>query len=142
MARLPPDAPIGTRVARSSPGHPMLGRRITVISRDRATRKGVEAYFQRAGARPSSVVRLADVPPLAEGADAIVLFADDYPRRDAVAVFAKIRRALPRTLLIVVTDAEDAFLTSPAGDDRVVVLRRPAWIWMLADVVRASGWPI
>ncbi|MEI8258941.1 MAG: hypothetical protein WCJ30_25000 [Deltaproteobacteria bacterium] len=120
----------------------MLDHRITLVSSSRETVDGVREYLGRAGARLTSTGRLVDAPATSAGADAIVLFADDFPRAAALSTFAALREALPSTVIVVVTEAVEEF--SPAERDRaaagrVVVLRRPAWGWMLLDALLAGA---
>lgn len=119
----------------------MLDRRITVVSNNRETLDGVQHYLRRAGARTRTVSRLELADAASAGEDAVLLFADDYPRDAALRAFARLRAAQPATLLVVVTEAVEAF-APPARADRgggpVVVLRRPAWGWMLVDAIRGG----
>lgn len=120
----------------------MLDRKITLVSNNRETIDGVRAYLGRAGAHSESAECLDDACSRSAGADAIVLFADDFPRSAALETFAALRAALPSTLVIVVTEAVEEFSPPNESDeptDRVVVLRRPAWGWMLMDAVLAGG---
>jgi hypothetical protein len=115
-----------------------MSRKITVVSRDRATRRGVEDYLQRAGICVEIVSSLADARRSAAGADAMVLFADDYERTTFFAAIDQICRSRRRTMVIVVTEAVDDFGPSSRWADRVIVLRRPAWAWMLLDELRGD----
>jgi DNA-binding NarL/FixJ family response regulator len=120
----------------------MLDRTITVLSNNLETLDGVQQYLQRAGARARSASRLEDAATCAADADAVVLFADDYPRASSLRAFAQLRAERPSALLVVVTEDVDAF-TSLARAERgvggVVVLRRPAWGWMLVDAIRGGA---
>ncbi len=119
----------------------MLDRKIVLVSNNRETLDGVRAYLQRAGANLSGTARLDDASAAATGADAVVLFADDYPRQAALDTATTLRQLLPRTLLVVVTDDVHAFTPASFARDgcSVVVLRRPAWGWMLVEAVRTRS---
>jgi|SRR6266540_6316122 len=120
----------------------MFDRKITLISNSRETLDRVHKYLERTGARLSTAARLEDALMAAATANAILFFADDYPRQDALAALASLRRTLPATLLIVVTDAVEMFTPSVRGDrtaSHVIVLQRPAWAWMLVDALRAGS---
>lgn len=120
----------------------MLDRKITLVSSCRETLDGVREYLGRAGARSTSASSLEEAQVNSTGADAIVLFADDFPLPAALSTFAALRRALPSTLIVVVTEAVDEFspeVGSGQSDECAVVLRRPAWGWMLLDAVLAGA---
>src|SRR5258706_312135 len=120
----------------------MLDRKVTIVSNNRETIDGVREYLHRAGARAAGAVLLEDAPAAAAGSDAVVFFADDYPRDRALATFANLRATQPTIRLVVVTEATEAFaavLLPGAPSHGVVVLRRPAWGWMLLDAVRGGG---
>ncbi len=119
----------------------MVDRKITLVSSSRETIDGVREYLGRAGAHSTSVGTLEGALASSTGADAIVFFADDFPRPAALSTFAALRSALPATLIVVVTEAVAEFTPAdPAGTSArsVVVLRRPAWGWMLLDAVLAG----
>jgi len=120
----------------------MLDRKITLVSSSRETVDGVCDYLGRAGARATSAGSLEEAQASSTGADAIVLFADDFPRPAALSTFAALRKALPSILIVVVTEAVEEF-TPAVGSGKsvecVVVLRRPAWGWMLLDAVLAGA---
>jgi DNA-binding response OmpR family regulator len=117
----------------------MLDRSIIVVSNNPETLDGVQQYLQRAGARTYNASRLEDADAGAPSADAVLLFADDYPRAAALEAFTRFRAARPATLLVVVTEDVAAFAMparTESAASRVVVLRRPAWGWMLVDAIR------
>ncbi len=112
-----------------------LNLRLALISNDRETLDGVQQYFQRLGARISIAPRLEDAAARTSGADAALLFADDYPHEEALRVIP----ALSVKLVVVVTADVGNFRVSLPAErraDRVLVLPRPAWGWMLLDAVR------
>lgn len=119
----------------------MLDRRITIVSNNQETLDGVQLYLRRVGARAHGASRLDETDDTCAEADAILLFADDYPQTAAFRAFAHMRAAHPRTLVVVVTEDVGAFARSWGEDDggRVVVLRRPAWGWMLVDAIRSAA---
>lgn len=73
----------------------------------------------------------------ASDADAIVLFADDYPQEAVVSTVAR----LSARLVVIITGRSNDFEPLRARRDlrtRVIVLSRPTWGWMLLDAVRAG----
>jgi hypothetical protein len=115
----------------------MLDRTIAIVSNNPETLDGVQQYLRRVGARALAASRLEDVDAVNADADAVLLFADDYPRAVALRAFARLRASRPATLLVVVTEDVAAYAARAEGSaSRVVVLRRPAWGWMLVDALR------
>jgi len=113
-----------------------LEQRIVVLSSNRETLAGVQDYLRRVGARPSGVSVLDEAVPAARDADVLFFFADDFPAADALRTVC----ALSIERLIVIT--EDVELYEPERKRReltsheLVLLRRPAWGWMLLDALR------
>lgn len=68
----------------------MLDRKITVVSNDTETLDSVQQYLRRVGACSVITSRLKEVPTMAADADAVVLFADDYPRDAALRAFGEL----------------------------------------------------
>ena len=118
-------------------GHlPVVNLKLALVSTNRETLDGVQEYFKRVGAQLFTIPRVEDVREKAQGADVVVLFADDYPREAALKAVAE----LSVKLVIVVTAEVHAYSARPAkkGMPRVLVLARPAWGWMLLDAVRLA----
>ena len=115
----------------------MLNQRIAVVSTSRETLDGVQEYLRRAGARPSAVPVLEDAALAARQSDALLLFADDFP----TAASLRTLDGLSIGLLVVVTQEVESFRAQSArwARGRVVVLRRPAWGWMLIEALRSNG---
>lgn len=114
-----------------------LDQRIVVLSSNRETLDSVQEYLCRAGARPSGVSLLDDAALAARDADALFFFADDFPRADALRAVS----TFPVERLIVITqdvelfEAERRHHRTPRA---LIVLRRPAWGWMLLDALRTK----
>jgi hypothetical protein len=115
----------------------MFDFKLTLVSSDRDAVRGVESYLTRSGARVSTTSRLDDALGEPADADAVVLFADDYPPSD---VLRTVRQLATRLVVIVSGHEQDfAALWSDAPPTaRVVVLPRPTWGWMLLDAVRSG----
>lgn len=113
-----------------------LDLQLALISNDRRVAAGLQRYFDRLGARASSTSDLDEAPSSTRGADAVVLFADDYPEKNPLGILA----GLSAKVVVVVTSDVAAFRQAVAGTSlrsKVVVLPRPAWGWMVLDAVRA-----
>jgi len=115
----------------------MIPLRLALISNDRETLDGVKDYFERAGARLRATNRLEEASDTAAGAEAVVFFADDYPLEEARAAVAGLS---VRLVVIVTADvaAFNACRKGRASAERIVVLPRPAWGWVLLEAIRAS----
>lgn len=114
----------------------MVNLKLALVSTNRETLDGVQDYFRRVGAKLSTIPRLEEARQDVNGADVVVLFADDYPREAALQAVAE----FSVKLVIVVTAEVTAYEARPAKDGmpRVLVLARPAWGWMLLDAVRLA----
>ncbi len=89
------------------------------------------------GAATYGVSALEDAPPAADHCDAVLLFADDYPPLEALRLLSTVSVKV----CVVVTsrlDAADALRSAMRGPAQLVVLRRPAWGWMLLDALRSA----
>jgi hypothetical protein len=112
-----------------------LNLQLALISSDRRTLDGLKRYFERLGARLSSTSNLEEAPSSANGADAVFLFADDYPGKNVLSAVL----GLSVKLVVVVTSEVALFRAAIARaslDSKIVVVQRPAWGWMLVDAVR------
>lgn len=116
----------------------MLDRTITILTSSRETLDGVEQYLRRAGARASGVSRPEEIARAKGRIDAVLFFADDYPRNEAKRAFERLQRDPSIAVLVVITESVDEFRVGRGADARVVVLRRPAWGWMLVDAIRGE----
>ena len=116
----------------------MLDRTITILTSSRETLDGVEAYLRGAGARASGASRPEEIARANGRVDAVLFFADDYPRIEAKRAFDALQRDDSIAVLVVITASVDDFRTAREKDPRVVVLRRPAWGWMLVDAIRGE----
>jgi hypothetical protein len=111
--------------------------KLTLVSSDPDALWGVHDYLTRSGASLSSTSRLEHASEKASDADAIVLFADDYPQEEVVDTIAR----LSSRLVVIVTGRGSEFQQLRARRDlrtRIIVLPRPTWGWMLLDAVRAG----
>jgi hypothetical protein len=113
-----------------------LDQRIVVLSNSRETLDSVQEYLCRAGARPSGISLLDDAATAAREADALFFFADDFPRADALRAVS----SLSVERLIVITQDVELFEAERRHRNRceLIVLRRPAWGWMLLDALRSK----
>ena len=115
----------------------MFDFKLTLVSNDPDTLWGVRDYLTRSGASLSSTSRLEHASETANDADAIVLFADDYPHDAVVNTVA----GLSSRLVVIITGHSHEFERLRARRDlrtRVIVLPRPTWGWMLLDAVRVG----
>jgi hypothetical protein len=113
-----------------------LNLQLALISSDRRTLDGLQRYFERLGARLNSTSNLEEASSSVSGADAVLLFADDYPGKNALSAVV----GLSVKLVVVVTSEVALFRAAVAQaslGSKVVVVQRPAWGWMLLDAVRA-----
>jgi hypothetical protein len=115
----------------------LLEVKLTLIGKDHGTMDGVQEYFLRAGARVRTTSWLEEASSCAADADAVILFADHFPRQLAL----KTSLELGVGTVIVVT-AETGYFSIARTTERLaarfLVLRSPVWGWMLLDAVRSG----
>jgi hypothetical protein len=97
----------------------------------------VEDYLSHFGARLSSTSYLSEVGDAAEtaGADAVVLFADDYSPED---VRAAARGLTLRLIVIVTSERSEYDLLDGECRSGVIIVPRPTWGWVLIEAVRSG----
>ena len=120
----------------------MVHRSVVVVSNSPETVDGVTKYLQRIGAVTSAITGLDAMDGATGGADAVLLFADDYPSHEVARAFVRLRTAHPTLRGVVVTEDVASFAPNVAGEEAagyVVVLQRPAWGWMLVDAIRGGS---
>jgi hypothetical protein len=115
----------------------LLSLKLLLVSSNRETLDGVQEYFKRVGARLSSARQLDEVGDKASGVDVVVMFADDFSHDKVRETVARLK-----TRLVIIVTAEDRAFTPSRkpkpGEQRILVLARPAWGWMLLDAVRLA----
>ena len=119
----------------------LLNQKVIVVSDNRETLDSVQPYLERAGATVRCVSRAEKSADSAWGMDAVLFFADDFPRPLALEAFAALRALRPTPLLVVVTEDMGAFADGPTRARKargIVMLPRPAWGWMLVDAIRVG----
>src|SRR4051812_18518340 len=94
-------------------------------------------YLKRVGASPQTAKDLDTLLIASQGAQAIVFFADDFPKQRALDAVAKLRRGTSARV-VVVSDQAHLFAHGGAApsDGPITVLRRPTWGWMLLDALQ------
>jgi hypothetical protein len=110
--------------------------KLTLVSADAETLRSVEGYLTHFGARLSSTSRLSEVATEAEafGADAVVVFADDFAPEDVRAAV----RALSVRLTVIVTTERVEYEALHVEFPDVILLPRPTWGWVLLEAVRSG----
>jgi hypothetical protein len=114
-----------------------LDLRLTLVSTDPETLDGVQQYFERRGATVASAARLEKAASSVRVSDGVIVFPDDYPFRQALSFVLTLD---VKVIVVVTADVErfQSSLRDAAPSKNVLVLRRPAWGWMLLDAVRPA----
>jgi hypothetical protein len=113
-----------------------LNLQLALISSDRRTVDGLKRYFEHFGARLCSISDLEEALSSVSGADAVFLFADDYPGKNTLS--AALGLSVKRVVVVTSEVARfKAAIAAASAEPKVVVLQRPAWGWMLLDAVRS-----
>jgi hypothetical protein len=130
--------PLGTRGTHvADVARDMLDAKLALIGTDPGTMDGVQEYFLRAGAAVCATALLEEAHAAAAGADAVILFADHYPRQSALRTVVEL---CVGTVIVVTTEVGffSVSRTEQSVAPRVLVLRGPVWGWMLLDAVRSG----
>ena len=111
---------------------------VTVVSDNPETLDGLESYFSSAGVGVHTTRRMGstDIPPISS---AVVFFPDDFLASDVLEAVARLRRARPAVLPILVTRDPrrfDAIADVRGKGPAPIVLPKPAWGWTLLDAIR------
>jgi hypothetical protein len=116
---------------------PLVDLKLTLVSADADTLLRVAQYLSHFGSRISTTSRVGDAGEVADGAgaDALVLFADDYPAED---VRAAVRTCAVRLAVIVTSHGAEfaALAADPPG--AVIILPQPTWGWVLVEALRTG----
>jgi|SRR6266540_1285567 len=122
-----------------SAANPIDGVRVLIVSKDDETIDGTQAYLSRVGVSTYSITDLAEVVHSGTDAQAILLFADDYTKENAVEAVTELRKRLAEKIVVVVSAQVECFVSIGAEESSggVTVLRRPTWGWMLLDAIRS-----
>jgi hypothetical protein len=115
--------------------------RVTIVAANRETRGGLQTYLAQAGAVARATQRLATADEAGRdpAPSAIVFFPDEFRREDVIAEIARLQRAHPQVLAVVVTREPREFegiVTAPDAETPVVI-PKPAWGWTILDSIRA-----
>jgi hypothetical protein len=116
----------------------VLTSKLTLVSANAETLRSVEDYLANFGARLSSTSRLTELAADTEafGADAVVVFADDYAPADVRAALRTL--SLPLTVIVTTERAEYESLHRELPGV-MILLPRPIWGWVLLDAVRSGA---
>lgn len=138
---------ISTRVARGLLSDVAMSARtstttVTVVSRNRETVDGLQAYLARAGVA-SRARRTLPMPSGSEPrGDAVIIFPDELEATDVPAYIAALHEARPGIVAVVVTREPQRFraaCTEGSEHAETVVLPRPAFAWTILDAIRTRS---
>jgi hypothetical protein len=114
---------------------------VTVVSSNRDTLGGLEAYLRSAGVVTNGTGALESLlemtPP---SAVAVILFPDEYEAAAVTRALAALHRGRPRVLIVVVTNEPGRFQRATRASSGVgapLVIPKPAWAWTILEAVRA-----
>jgi hypothetical protein len=114
---------------------------VTVVSSNRETLDGLEAYLRKSGVLANgtrTLERLLEMTP--QSAVAVILFPDEYEPAAVTKALAALHRGRPQVLAVIVTNEPGRFERAAGiepGDDAPLVIPKPAWAWTILDAVRA-----
>ena len=112
---------------------------VVIVSTNPETLDGLQKYLGDAGL-PARCAR--DVDQCAKVASsrtvAFVLFPDDFPREQVIALLATLADKTPLALPVLVTARPDHFADLGASPNLLLV-PRPVWGWAILDAIRAHA---
>lgn len=112
---------------------------VAIVSTNRETLDGLEAYLRAAGLTTRGTRELEEIAHLSPSArTAIVLFPDDFRWELVVATLAELTavRRKPSALPVLVTANPKRFELLVLGQPALIV-PRPAWGWTILDAIRS-----
>jgi hypothetical protein len=116
---------------------------VSIVAGNRETLDGLRRYLEQAGVSSHSTRALHDLAMVAPAfATATVIFPDDFPDEESLALVHHLRSERPRLLALIVTSQPLRFRDAAAADGRSlapVILPRPSFGWDILDVVRAHS---
>ena len=119
----------------------LLGARamieVSIVSANPETLDGLSSYLGAAGIRARCASRLADCSRSNASTRAFVLFPDEFRVEHVVATIAELAVASPDARPVLVT-ANPRSYEGLAGEQRVVIVPKPAWASAILDAVRAQ----
>jgi len=109
---------------------------VLIVTRNSGTSAGLRDYFDQAGIE-TTVSDLLDLSDDQRPFTAVVLFPDEFPEQGASAGLRTLARKLPHASILVVTRHTARFqqLAAAIDSNRLFVLPRPVWGWVLLDRV-------
>jgi hypothetical protein len=112
---------------------------VRIVSANAETLDGLQAYLRQAGidARGTREVETGAGSDPAPGA--VVFFPDEFGIDRALGEIARLRRARPQTLIVMVTGEPKRFaeaLVHGEGPSQALVVAKPAWGWTILDAIR------
>jgi hypothetical protein len=114
---------------------------VLVVSSNPETLDGLAQYLSQAGLPAQS---RRDANPLAElprMLTTLVVFPDDFPEHEISSYLSMVRTRRPDLAIVVVTRDGPTYATLTATNGQAlnaVVLARPAFGWVILDVIRAA----
>jgi hypothetical protein len=105
-------------------------RTVTIVSANDETLDELVSYLERAGLEAHGTKTMTHIgtdPP----ASVVVFFPDEFPLDDLLAEVERLRNESPRVVCVIVTKNPGHF----TGDDRTVVIPKPAWGWTILDAI-------
>lgn len=123
-------------MVRRVPPRPSL---VTVIADNPKTLETIHLYFTRAGVTSVGTNQLGDTSVVPPESTTLVLFPDEYQRRDVEIFLPALRRRRPQLLILLVSSAPQdlgAALEPDGHSLPPVVLPKPAFGWTLLDAIR------
>jgi hypothetical protein len=113
--------------------------RVTIVSANSETLDGLQTYLKQAGVRARATRTLGTEDDAGAAPSAIVFFPDEFRREDVIVEIARLQRARPEVLAVIVTREPRQFegIATDEGAQTPIVIPKPAWGWTILDVIRA-----
>jgi DNA-binding NtrC family response regulator len=116
---------------------------VSIVAGNPETLDGLQNYLEQAGVSSHSTRAVKDLAMVAPAfATATVIFPDDFPDKDSLALVHHLRNERPQLLALIVTRQPARFRDAAAADGRSlppIILPRPSFGWDILDVVRAHN---
>ncbi len=112
------------------------GTPVTIVSVNQETLDDLQAYLRGVGVEASSSRHLGIINELGPSVLALIVFPDDFPRQQVIAVLRATIERRPRVLPVLVTSEPRPYEENLPDSDRLLIVSRPIWAWTIYDIIR------
>ena len=107
---------------------------VTIVAASRETRDRMSRYLERAGLRTQAVSKMDRALYRHPPRTAVVVFPDELSLVGVLQGIARLHKARPRLVSLIVTRQPSRFASLSAA--RTAILPKPAWGWSILEAIQ------